>query len=435
MSCGTQLGLDRGAFCPACGTSVSIRESAAKPEGANGASGAVGFEPEPLFPASPGLPTGVADYVQPQKRSAKRWLMWATVGVVALTGLVVAMFFLVRGSDETGVGLFPVTIGDRAGYIDRNGKLTIQAEFAYAGDFSEGLAITGLAKSSGDVGDNSYGYVDRTGNWAIQPQFDWARDFSDGLALVEAGGETVYIDRTGKVVIRPRFEVVNAGFSEGLAVVANGEWPWDMICGYIDKTGKLVIQPSYDLSFQFHEGLAAASLRGKWGFIDKTGEWVIDPQFYDVGPPWAGPRSDAGFSEGLVPVKPTEESMYGFMERTGRMVIEPQFEQAHDFSEGLAAVSYDGRTWGYINKTGKMVIQPQLDWAWDFSEGLAKVRPTDGGPWGFIDKTGKMVIQPRFEDAWSFSDGLAFVNLQTEGAYIDKKGNIVWTGPKRWIGE
>ena len=86
---------------------------------------------------------------------------------------------------------------------------------------------------------------------------------------------------------------------------------------------------SADLMTFFHvftEGLASASLDGKWGFIDQAGDWVIQPQFGRVGP----------------------------------------------FFEGLARASTGDDQWGFIDQAGNWVIQPKFYWVWTFSEGLAQ---------------------------------------------------------------
>ena len=103
-----------------------------------------------------------------------------------------------------------------------------------------------------------------------------------------------------------------------------------------------------------------------------------------------------------------------FIDKSGniKIVLQPN-QMAHSFSEGLAAVSVNGK-WGFINTAGRFVIPPQFGWAGDFSEGLALV--TDAQPdaywkkdtlFGYIDISGKYAIQPRFNWADSFSDGLA----------------------------
>ncbi|KNY29799.1 WG repeat-containing protein [Pseudobacteroides cellulosolvens] len=77
------------------------------------------------------------------------------------------------------------------------------------------------------------------------------------------------------------------------------------------------------------------------------------------------------------------------------VISTPKWEQAHPFSEGLAAVVMDtgdeqlGKRWGYIDTTGQTVISPKYLEADDFNEGVASVK---NGTIKFIDKTGKVVL-------------------------------------------
>src|SRR5690349_16951823 len=73
---------------------------------------------------------------------------------------------------------------------------------------------------------------------------------------------------------------------------------------------------------------------------------------------------------------------WGYVDAGGRFVIGPQFDDAHSFSEGLAAVLV-GERWGYIDHTGAVVIKPKFGFGYDggrhdFSEGLALVYRDDG---------------------------------------------------------
>ncbi|WP_235596447.1 WG repeat-containing protein, partial [Leptospira weilii] len=109
---------------------------------------------------------------------------------------------------------------------------------------------------------------------------------------------------------------------------------------------------------------------------------------------------------------------YGYIDKTGKFIIPSQFDNAHSFSEGLAAVQI-GKKWGFIDKTGNFVIPPQFYNANSFSEGLAAVQICEEGSdngcgkwkWGYIDKTGNVAIQPQFYNADSFSEGLAVVEI------------------------
>src|SRR6266568_7661557 len=64
---------------------------------------------------------------------------------------------------------------------------------------------------------------------------------------------------------------------------------------------------------------------------------------------------------------------YGYIDRTGRIVIPAHFYRAEDFSEGLAAVSFDSSypgKWGYVDQTRRFVIAPRFPDAHNFSSGL-----------------------------------------------------------------
>ena len=152
------------------------------------------------------------------------------------------------------------------------------------------------------------------------------------------------------------------------------------------------------------------------GYIDKTGSFVIPPQFdYCLG-----------HTEGLAAV--SVEGKYGYIDTKGEFVIAPQFEEAYRFSEGLAAVGIDDRL-GYIDNRGAMVIQPQFIRAEEFSEGLAYIGD------GYINRTGQCILTEEASELWymsSFSEGLAGA-MGTVGSgrmapravgYIDKTGEF-----------
>lgn len=284
------------------------------------------------------------------------------------------------------------------------------------------------------------GYIDRTGKIVIEPQWGGASNFSEGLARVatyEGGYREGYIDETGKVVI-PLQYVMTRDFSEGLAAVGFGQYglhnSGEHKTGFIDKTGKLVIQAKYRDAGSFSEGLSVVYDNGKYGYIDKTGKLVIPLKFDDAN----------SFSEGLACVKIGEK--FGFIDKTGKIVVKPKYSLPSIFSEGLASVTVGGkasRSYGgyyienagkpfFIDKSGKVVIEfPQnVIGARAFSEGLAAievVKDSEETFTGFIDKTGKFVIEPKYNDVDSFSDGLAQFMYEGKWAYLNKKGEIVFS--------
>ena len=114
--------------------------------------------------------------------------------------------------------------------------------------------------------------------------------------------------------------------------------------------------------------------------------------------------------------------LYGFVDQNGTEVITPQFTNAHDFSEGLAAVQLDGQ-WGFIGQNfgqnRSWVVEPQFKEVRDFSESMAAVR---NGAWGYINQNGQLVIPCQFQDARDFSESLAAVSKDRRWGYVDMKG-------------
>src|SRR4051794_14728675 len=89
--------------------------------------------------------------------------------------------------------LLPVLENGRIGYVNRDGKLVIPAQFQGLANGPGGLAAAisqcfcheGLAPVQTA---ESWGYIDTTGKLAIDPQFEGAGSFHGGLAAVMLSG-------------------------------------------------------------------------------------------------------------------------------------------------------------------------------------------------------------------------------------------------------
>lgn len=313
--------------------------------------------------------------------------------------------------------LFPVQIKGRYGYINKEGKLVVDAKFKQADEFIGDLAYVNTEGNAGFINKKGEVFIS---NYDITPYLYHSKEDLIpiiGYHLSPLHPKTYgFMDANGKVVIEPQFEYVH-NFSEGLAAVSiNSKW------GFIDKESKIVIKPQFNWVKDFSEGLAAVNIGNGWRYIDKTGQVII---------PLVESWNTGDFKEGLAIIyvshneKPTT---CGYIDKTGKQVIEPNFSQCTDFSEGLAAVKLnESKYYSYIDKTGQEVIKIEFTThASSFSDGLAKVETSDKT--GYIDKTGKFVIEGI---SWgqNFKNGLAqFSNSQEEG-YINKEGKIVWSSP------
>lgn len=162
-----------------------------------------------------------------------------------------------------------------------------------------------------------YGYIDREGQVVIKPKFSGYGNFSEGLALISLGKRRQgYIDKTGQIVI-PLAESSEGGdFSECLAPVTIRAGL--AACGYIDKTGKMVMQANFVGCYGFSEGLAVVHLNDATlnaRYIDNTGHVVISTSFSRV----------SAFRGALAPVYDGGFGVAdrGYIVRSGKVVWKP----------------------------------------------------------------------------------------------------------------
>lgn len=195
-----------------------------------------------------------------------------------------------RSSSQFSEGLAAVGIGDKYGFIDRAGKLVIPPQFSLAGNFCDGVApILILDRSNEPRRSKStkpfdrlqmsrpsgkYGFIDKQGKITIKPEFAFAGHIAEDFQLFED-------DKTIRCVsYRLALEAFSdrVGFSNGLApIIVGGKY------GYINKTGACAIEPQFDNVHSFSDGLAPVLIGKKYGYIDTSGRFAIKPNFSSAG--------------------------------------------------------------------------------------------------------------------------------------------------------
>ncbi|HKG14325.1 MAG TPA: WG repeat-containing protein [Pyrinomonadaceae bacterium] len=185
-------------------------------------------------------------------------LSLAALCVLAAAPASAQMYF--KGP-PTGVrNLFPVLIGVKWGYVDRSGKLVIEAKYDYAGEFAEGLAFVFVGRG-----------LITEGLDEVKP-----RDNTMVIPNDPDGRRWEIIDESGNVVakLKPSPHYRDAFFSEGLAVLDGGR----DLYGYMDKSGKFVFGPRREeVPVSFRGGLALVHMAGGPAYIDREGNFVWRP--------------------------------------------------------------------------------------------------------------------------------------------------------------
>lgn len=403
---------------------------------------------------------------------------WIGIFLLTLTSLISCRKPVI--SEDTS-HVYAVKQGRYYGFIDRLGNQVIGQQFAYALDFSEGLAAVNVGGTPGDRDmptDGKWGFIGTNGKFEINPIYysppnggmiydaqDLASVMHDGyrfiddLAAVRLEKRWVYINPKDKVEIdfalRKKGNRIDSlpilsprTFSEGLAAVfVDGYW------GYINKKGELVIEAKYLFPVDFSCGYALVSEDdGKVVCIDKQGyqvfsQYRIETNFHE---------NVASIREGFEGTKTIFSDRYriGLMNTEGHILVNAQFDQGGYYGSGLAPVrigsqksgqpiyadqantqDFEGGKWGFVDSTGFIRINPIYDHAKGFRSNLAAAKV--GRNWGYINKNGGWVFKPQFKFAGYFDGPVTVVKLKSEGqdryrnrlAYINMEGDVIWIEP------
>ncbi len=205
------------------------------------------------------------------------------------------------------------------GFIDRMGKWSVQPRFADVGSFYDGLAFVEIAEGKRS------GYIDRSGKLVIQakcciPAGSLLSDdlVKDGVVLAEDTSDLTHalFDHKGRTLVKGKGQAMLLG--EGLVAYKAPRG----LYGLMDAFGNIVQSPAFYDILPFSESLAAVSMteNGPWGFIDPKGKVIIPISF--AFPPYF-PLFPAMFHDGLSTV--SINGRIGYIDHTGNLVIAPKF--------------------------------------------------------------------------------------------------------------
>lgn len=295
------------------------------------------------------------------------------------------------------------------GLIDARGKVLVAPKYElFEGypPYGEGLARVRYR--------GKWGFIDREGREVVNAQYEDAHDFSEGLAAVRLYDKWGYVDHRGKLCISLQYEQAQS-FSEDLAAVCyNGYW------GYINVQGIWVIPPRYTDARGFVGGLAPVSRSGRWGLVDAKGQECVPVQYDEVDD-----CADKLYKFRL-------GTKWGLCNGAGRIVQGCKYDKVGYSHYGVIEVSLVGRVGLLDSRTAKELIPPRYDEIrLPQHQGLYTVRL--GELYGYVDTLGRELVIPQYEEAYPFgSDGFAQVYRGKERIFIDKQGKeIKGYGSKR----
>lgn len=289
------------------------------------------------------------------------------------------------------------TLKGKKGMIDSQNKIIIPFEYSKVGNpchTSNGYSIIWVEKD-GKLGiynddgkelqpcDIDKAYI-LTENNSIELSYTDCPS-TDYIYIVRNGLTGLISGSTFETIIPCMYEYLSPIKTSKAFYKANGKW------GIIDANNKTIQLAIYDnveidgstLSEQKMPSMAFQSNmyvrnNGKVGMLKANGEDFIPVKYDSLGM----------YSDNMLVAKVGDK--YGFLNEEGKESVPFIYSQAHNYSEGLAAVVNENGKYLFIDKSGNVTIKPkEYDRVDNFQNGTCKVYRKDK-VWE-IDREGKKV--------------------------------------------
>lgn len=260
---------------------------------------------------------------------------------------------------------------NKYGYINTKGSMIIFAEWDYAGNFRDGIAVVGK-KSGNSI--MMYQYIDTTGKLITDTKYEKAEMFYEGAGVAMRSGKYYIVNKSGKEITEGYDEI--SFFREGLAQVkSGGKW------GYINPKGEVVIAPQYDVVWNFYNGYAWVTNKNQTGLIDKTGK-LVEEFIYRDEYPTTGLQYKIVYENGKSTVTRRDDSKQLFTAsvKVTRYLQDDIFEYTDP----------DKNLFGVINSAGKIITQPLYKQFWPVTGKFIAGKRNEF--WGLLDYTGKELL-------------------------------------------
>ncbi len=235
---------------------------------------------------------------------------------------------------------FVVTADGGPVAIDKTGTVKFETkDVEEVGYFCEGYAAFSLLTAEGE----KWGFMDKEGKTKITAQYAGVSFFSAGMcAVINDEGKWGFIDKKGDLKIGYQYDNVATFTGNRTAVCVDGKW------GAIDNTGKYIIQPQYADMHMDRDGFVVAD-GDKFGWVDNSGKVVIAPQFERAFP----------FNGGkLAPVR--SGGKWGYVDHSGKIVVQPQYDFAFGYDGNMALVQQNHKE-GFVNEAGALSVPISFD--------------------------------------------------------------------------
>lgn len=180
---------------------------------------------------------------------------------------------------------------NKLGLVDKQFNVVIPAKYNFMGFCGD----NGYCWFT--TNDTLYGFVNRDGKEVIPAQFVECYTFYDGATCVgvaQNNGDTLYgiIDATGKYLMEPQ-PMYLVSLCDGMFAYLENEY-W----GICDKRGNKLTEAIYQGIWDYVDGIAICQRDDKYGYVDKKGVEIIAPQYiyannFSAGYTWVSKSNES----------------------------------------------------------------------------------------------------------------------------------------------
>lgn len=197
------------------------------------------------------------------------------------------------------------------------------------------------------------------------------------------------------------------------------------------STFETIIPCMYEYLSPIKTGKAFYKSNGKWGIIDMNNKTVQLAIYDNIE------IDGSNLSEQKMPSMAFQSNMYvrnngkvGMLKANGEDFIPVKYDSLGVYSDDML-VAKVGDKYGFLNEYGKETVPFIYPQAHDYSEGLAAV-VNDNGKYLFIDKLGNVAIKPKeYDRVDNFLNGTCKVYRKDKVWEIDREGKKVKDSTKK----
>ncbi len=206
------------------------------------------------------------------------------------------------------------------GFIDTEGNLVIDFEYAFVYPFSNDYGVTSVMNA-----DEKWAVINDKGELLTDFEFSRLQKFeSSGRVFgYDMNDALVTVDHQGTVLDYEKFGTTQV--YNNIGIIKTGENKWS----FIDENNNQLIQKEYDNLFHFAD------------YIEKDGSYLYEERSYGIGNTLVG------------------EELYNsdIIDTKGNILFSIEDGWITNYKNGLALVtSDDGQTIGFIDSNGEVVI-------------------------------------------------------------------------------